>query len=430
MTVQNTSIRKAGPSQGNGTNAAFPFTFKVFLSSDVLVTYLNALGVELVLTLNTDYTVTLNADQNAAPGGTVNLLWIPASSTYITLTSQVSNTQNLLLTNSGGFYPQSINDALDRVVIQVQQLAEQVARAAKAPLSGIGSLTPSSLVFGVDVTGTPILSQLASISLSAVSTFMSGLLGLTSATAVKTALSVQSDLQTQANTAVLTTGTATAYSAAPSPNITTPVANTRLRVKFHLASGVIPTLTIGTVTAALQQYDATGTLVVAALGLNQLTDVEYNGVVYIVLNPLLQTAGDVRYAKLAGLSTQKFSVADGTATNDAVNFQQAIALRTANTAMPALGGLFTATHSLGVVPSFVQLECVCLGVEGGYSIGDVAIPYGFWNGTSNAAIYIAKNTTSMSYQLTPGYAIFTGNKTNGASFSITSVNWNYRFVYR
>lgn len=339
MTVASTP-RKAGPSQGNGTNTAFPFTFKVFLSSEVLATYLDATGNELALTLGTDYTVALNADQNAAPGGTVTLLWVPASGTYITLTSQVTNTQNLALTNAGGFYPTSINDALDRIVIQVQQLAEQIARAAKAPLSGIGSLTPSSLVFGVDATGTPILSQLANISLSAVSTFMSTLLGLSSASAVKTALSVQSDLQTQANTAVLTTGTSTAYIAAPSPFIATPTANTRLRVKFHLASGVTPTLTVGSVTAALQQYDATGTLVAATLGSGQLTDVEYNGSVYVVLDPLgfTQTAGDIRYAKLAGLNTQQFNVADATAGNHAVAYDQVLGLGQTWQAMLGVGG--------------------------------------------------------------------------------------------
>ena len=322
MTIQNTTIRKAGPSQGNGVNVSFPFTFKVFASADVLVTYLDAIGTESSLVLSTDYTVALNADQNIAPGGAVTLLWTPASSTYITLTSQVSNTQNLALTNAGGFYPTSINDALDRIVIQVQQLAELISRSAKAPLSGIGSLTASSLVFGVDATGAPILSSLASISSTAVSTFMNTLLSLTSASAVKTALSVQSDLQTQANTAVLTTGTSTAYIALPSPTIATPTANTRLRVKFHLASGVTPTLTVGSVTANLQQYDATGALVTATLGLNQLTDVEYNGSEFVVLNPLLQTAGDARYAKLAGLSTQAFAVANGTTGNNAVNFSQ------------------------------------------------------------------------------------------------------------
>lgn len=93
-------------------------------------------------------------------------------------------------------------------------------------------------------------------------------------------------IQLQSYTSALTIGTSTAYTAAPTPSITTPTANTRLRVKFHLASGATPTLTVGTVTAALQQYDVTGTLVAATLGSGQLTDVEYNGAVYVVLDPL------------------------------------------------------------------------------------------------------------------------------------------------
>jgi hypothetical protein len=188
MTVQNTAIRKAGPSQGNGINTSFSFTFKVFLTSEVLVTYLTAIGTELVLVLATDYAVALNPDQSAAPGGTVDLVVAPATGTYITLSSRVANTQNLLLTNAGGFYPQSINDALDRIVIQVQQLAEQISRAAVAPVSGIGTQNPASLVFSVNSLGIPVLSALANIALTAVSSFMATVLGSSNATSAQTAL--------------------------------------------------------------------------------------------------------------------------------------------------------------------------------------------------------------------------------------------------
>ena len=144
MTIQNTTIRKAGPSQGNGVTTVFPFTFKVFTATDILVTYLNTSGVESVLVLSTNYTVSLNADQNTSPGGSVTLLVAPATATYITLTSQVTNTQTLALTNSGGFYPESINNALDRTVIEIQQLAEQASRSITIPKSSTASpLLPS-----------------------------------------------------------------------------------------------------------------------------------------------------------------------------------------------------------------------------------------------------------------------------------------------
>ena len=139
MTIQNTTLRKAGPSQGNGVTTVFPFTLKVFTATDILVTYLSASGVESALLLTTNYTVLLNADQNTSPGGSVTLLVAPATATYITLTSQLANTQTLSLTNSGGFYPESINNALDRTVIEIQQLAERASRAVTIPKSSTTS---------------------------------------------------------------------------------------------------------------------------------------------------------------------------------------------------------------------------------------------------------------------------------------------------
>jgi hypothetical protein len=157
----------------------------------------------------------------------------------------------------------------------------------------------------------------------------------------------KADLQSQAYTAFTTTGTSTAYVATPSPAIATPAANARLRLKFHLASGATPTLTVGTVTAALQQYDATGTLIAATIGLNQLTDVEYNGTVYIVLEPIMSTAGDLRYAKLAGLSSQLFAVASGVSGNNAVNFSQFPVSLAANGSQTLPGGLIIKWGSAG-----------------------------------------------------------------------------------
>jgi hypothetical protein len=139
MTIQNTTIRKAGPSQGNGVTTVFPFTFKVFTATDILVTYLDTSGVESALVLTTNYTVSLNADQNTSPGGSVTLLVALATATYITLTSRLANTQTLALTNSGGFYPESINNALDRTVIEIQQLAEQASRSITIPKSSTAS---------------------------------------------------------------------------------------------------------------------------------------------------------------------------------------------------------------------------------------------------------------------------------------------------
>lgn len=137
-------VRKAGPFAGNDVATAFPFAFKVFSTADVLVVEANALGAESTLDLGTDYTVSLNADQNASPGGTVTLSAALATGKKLVLSSQVAQLQPVDLTNSGGFYPDVINQALDRATILIQQLAEKVDRAIKVTLTS--GLTPDEFV--------------------------------------------------------------------------------------------------------------------------------------------------------------------------------------------------------------------------------------------------------------------------------------------
>jgi len=134
MTISST-VRIAGPFTGNGVTTVFPFTFKVFANIDLRVAKLNTTSnVEAILVLNTDYTVTLNGDQDSNPGGTITAS-VLAVGFSLTITSDVANLQPTDLTNQGGFYPEVITDALDRATIQIQQLADQTDRAIKIPLS-------------------------------------------------------------------------------------------------------------------------------------------------------------------------------------------------------------------------------------------------------------------------------------------------------
>jgi hypothetical protein len=157
------SNRKAGPFTGNGTASSFPFYFKVFQASDLLVVLLTeASNLETTLTLTTDYTVTLNANQDALPGGTVVLTAGALSFGYkLTITSDIGNLQPTNLTNQGGFYPDVIEDALDRATIQIQQLAEDLSRAVTVPLSSTASTAlpypQGGTVLGWDDTGTSLI---------------------------------------------------------------------------------------------------------------------------------------------------------------------------------------------------------------------------------------------------------------------------------
>jgi len=136
MTISSTN-RKAGPYIGNGTTTVFPFYFKVFTAADVEVVRLTvATNVETTLAITTDYTVTLNTDQNANPGGSITLVAGALAAGYnLVLTSAIGNLQPTDLTNQGGFYPDVINDALDRATIQIQQLQEGLDRAALLPIT-------------------------------------------------------------------------------------------------------------------------------------------------------------------------------------------------------------------------------------------------------------------------------------------------------
>jgi hypothetical protein len=136
MTISSTT-RIAGPFIGNGTASAFPFTFKVFAATDLDVIKLTvSTGTESTLVLTTDYTVSLNGDQNSNPGGTVTLTaGALASGFTLTITSDIANLQPTDLTNQGGFYPEVITDSLDRATIQIQQIADIGDRTLKIPIS-------------------------------------------------------------------------------------------------------------------------------------------------------------------------------------------------------------------------------------------------------------------------------------------------------
>lgn len=146
MTISS-SIRKAGPFVGNGSASVFAFTFRVFQASDLEVVRITvATGVETTLTLNSDYTVSLNADQNGNAGGTITLTAGALASGYnMIITSNIANLQPTDLTNQGGFYPEVITQALDRATIQIQQLDERLDRSLAYPVTdpSLGVLLPA-----------------------------------------------------------------------------------------------------------------------------------------------------------------------------------------------------------------------------------------------------------------------------------------------
>lgn len=138
--------RKSGPFLGTGAVSEYPFDFTVFGAEDLLVIKADESGADSTLVLDSDFTVDINADQDASPGGTVTLSSPLPADHRLVITSDIAALQPTDLTNQGGFYPRVVNAALDRLTILVQQLTEQVSRSLKVSITSDEEATPDALV--------------------------------------------------------------------------------------------------------------------------------------------------------------------------------------------------------------------------------------------------------------------------------------------
>lgn len=138
MTVPSTT-RRAGPFTGTGALVAYPFEFKVFAKQDLAVTIADSNGLETDLVLDSTFTVTLNVDQEATPGGTVNYAVggvataLPSGYTLVVTGDGLEFEQTADLPQGGNFSPVVIENALDRIVMLLQRLWDGVRRSMRLP---------------------------------------------------------------------------------------------------------------------------------------------------------------------------------------------------------------------------------------------------------------------------------------------------------
>ena len=138
----NSEIRRSDRYEGNGTQTEFHFAFKVLSATDIDVKV--AVGEESEKSLAKEsYSVTLNADQDNNPGGAVTLVTPLEKDAVLVVISDAPYLQPTVLTNRGGFYPETLNMSLDRLTIQTQQLAESLSRAVK--VGSTDAMTPDEL---------------------------------------------------------------------------------------------------------------------------------------------------------------------------------------------------------------------------------------------------------------------------------------------
>lgn len=119
---------------GNGSASVFSVPFKFLADGDLTVTKVTiADGTEDVLTLTTDYTLTGAA---AASGGELTLVAGALASTFkLVIRRTIGLTQDADYIANDPFAAETHELVLDRLVMMVQQLQEQVSRSLKLPIT-------------------------------------------------------------------------------------------------------------------------------------------------------------------------------------------------------------------------------------------------------------------------------------------------------
>jgi hypothetical protein len=127
MTV--TSTNQKVSFSGNGSTTVFAYNFKIFAETDLLVILRSSTGTETTQNLTSNYTV---SGVGVTSGGNVTMGTAPASGTTLVIQRVQPQLQGLDLVPNDPFPAQSMEDALDKLVFNVQTLNEEVGRAIKA----------------------------------------------------------------------------------------------------------------------------------------------------------------------------------------------------------------------------------------------------------------------------------------------------------
>lgn len=144
--------RRAGPFLGDGLQVEFPFSFKIFEPEHIEVRESKE-GAATDYVVTEGFSVTLNDNQDINPGGLVVLHEPLPAGMVLSLLSNAPALQEMLLTNRGGFFPETLNDNADHLVILIQQLKEKVDRALV--VASTASITADDLLFSLmDVAST------------------------------------------------------------------------------------------------------------------------------------------------------------------------------------------------------------------------------------------------------------------------------------
>lgn len=149
---------------GNGSTTVFAYTFKIFDQDDLTVILRSATGTETTQTITTHYSV---SGVGNTGGGNVTMGTAPASGTTLTILREQPLTQGLDLVANDAFPAASMEDALDKLTMQMQRINEEIDRSIKASKTNTISSTEftdsatdrASKVLAFDASGNLTVSQ-------------------------------------------------------------------------------------------------------------------------------------------------------------------------------------------------------------------------------------------------------------------------------
>lgn len=316
---------------GNGATTYYPYQFRIYKATDLVVTRATPDGVETPLVLNTDYTV---SGIGKYAGGNVVLTTVLPTGYRLAIERALPITQETDLRNQGAYFAETHEDVFDRTIMLLQRFASYLgfgpdgsARTlllGKTDIDGSGSYRARQN--RIQDLADPVNDQDAANkrwSLSALRAFIldnnaittsgtltpasqddavpaatgGGNVSQTMNTMVQALLNkvqyvrdtylTRVGAQTQSVTAFTSAGTAPSFTLTPVPALAAYAAGQRFRIKFHAAGTGADTLNVSALGAkSIKQYDNTGTKIAPVIAANQLADVEYDGTDFVILDPL------------------------------------------------------------------------------------------------------------------------------------------------
>lgn len=115
---------------GNGVTTSFPYTFRIFNKSDLVVQVVDLSENITELTLDTDYTVT---GDGGYTGGNVVLSSPLANGYQISISRELPVTQETDLRNQGKFFAEVHENAFDKLTMLIQQVRSLFSLSLRKP---------------------------------------------------------------------------------------------------------------------------------------------------------------------------------------------------------------------------------------------------------------------------------------------------------